>query len=60
MVAEQLAPLLAPAGARSEDGPVDESFMLPVLTALDGFPEVGGPSGFWFQGSGVGVSKFGF
>ncbi|CAN0072336.1 unnamed protein product, partial [Hapterophycus canaliculatus] len=39
--AEQLAPLLTPGSLRSEDSSlVDESFVLPILTALDGAPEV--------------------
>lgn len=41
MSAEQLAPLLTPGSLRSEDSSlVDESFVLPILTALDGAPEV--------------------
>ncbi|CAM9807871.1 unnamed protein product [Ectocarpus sp. 6 AP-2014] len=39
--AEQLAPLLTPETLRSSDSSVvDESFVLPILTALDGAPEV--------------------
>ena len=38
--AEQLAPLLSPGNPRPDDSRVDESFMLPVMTALGGVPEV--------------------
>ncbi|CAN0237810.1 unnamed protein product [Pylaiella littoralis] len=39
--AEQLAPLLTPGSLPSDDSNlVDESFILPILTALDGVPEV--------------------
>lgn len=41
MSAEQLAPLLTPGSLPSDDSNlVDESFILPILTALDGVPEV--------------------
>lgn len=40
MSAEQLAPLLSPGNPRPDDSRVDESFVLPVLTALGGVPEV--------------------
>lgn len=39
--AEQLAPLLSPGNPQANDNRVDESFVLPILTALDGAPEVG-------------------
>eukprot|EP00903_Cladosiphon_okamuranus_P014661 g13591.t2 len=39
--AEQLAPLLTPGSLHADDNNlVDESFVLPILTALDGAPEV--------------------
>lgn len=42
VTAEQLAPLLTPREPKEEDSRmiVDESFVLPILTALDGLPEV--------------------
>lgn len=40
MSAEQLAPILSPGNPRGDESRVDESFVLPILTALDGAPEV--------------------
>lgn len=42
MAAEQLAPLLTPGLSLHADdiANVDESFVLPILTALGGLPEV--------------------
>uniref|UniRef100_A0A0G4GCT4 Uncharacterized protein n=1 Tax=Chromera velia CCMP2878 TaxID=1169474 RepID=A0A0G4GCT4_9ALVE len=43
VTAEQLAPFMDPPtnpGTETENGTVDESFMMPVLIALDGRPEV--------------------